>query len=164
NRAARIEGKAEPGHVLVSFTVYDCAVGWLRSPSIAWTHHGQVSLRGFADPVSLHEPFEAAVASPQSEMVADEASLLDSIQDRARSRSEPPTPDFSVPFAKLRRPQGTRATLSYGYGAPMSSVSLVDDPTIERLLPAIPVLLKERRAGQGTVMRYLGRDRHRKEP
>ncbi len=34
NRAARIEALAEPGQVLVSFQVFDCAVGWLKDQGV----------------------------------------------------------------------------------------------------------------------------------
>ena len=55
NRAARILDLADPGHVLTSFAVYDCAVGWLRGGDVVWHHHGAVELRGFTEPVSIHE-------------------------------------------------------------------------------------------------------------
>jgi len=47
NRAARIQALAKPTHVLTSFQVYDCAVGWLLSTGIRWHNHGMVRLKGF---------------------------------------------------------------------------------------------------------------------
>jgi class 3 adenylate cyclase len=41
NRAARIQARAEPGHVLTSYSVYDFAVGWLRSAGVAGPGHSQ---------------------------------------------------------------------------------------------------------------------------
>ncbi len=58
NRAARIEAKAQPDQLLVSFTVYDCAVGWLHD-RVNWRHLGPTDLKGFAAPVSIHEPYPA---------------------------------------------------------------------------------------------------------
>jgi hypothetical protein len=54
NRAARIEAHAEPGSVLTSFVVYDTAVGWLRH-IVNWTHLPPVMLKGFNEPISLHQ-------------------------------------------------------------------------------------------------------------
>jgi len=70
NRAARIQSLAEPDHVLASFQVYDCAVGWLRSPNIKWKNHGLAPLKGFAEPISVHEPFNPHTTQPQSVDVA----------------------------------------------------------------------------------------------
>ncbi|MBI4025113.1 MAG: hypothetical protein HY360_09040 [Verrucomicrobia bacterium] len=68
NRAQRIQGLAEPEHILTSFHVYDCAVGWLREPAVSWHNHGGASLRGFSCPVSIHEPFDPQRTRPQSQL------------------------------------------------------------------------------------------------
>jgi class 3 adenylate cyclase/ActR/RegA family two-component response regulator len=65
NRAARIQSLAEPQHTLVSFQVYDCAVGWLRSSEIKWLNHGFVPLKGFTQLVWIHEVFNPLTSSPQ---------------------------------------------------------------------------------------------------
>ena len=66
NRAARIQAIAEPGHVLVSYSVYDFSVGWLRSQGVEWKSLGQTSLKGFREAVSIHEPMlSAAIAGDQ---------------------------------------------------------------------------------------------------
>lgn len=67
NRAARIEAQAEPGHILTSFHVYDCAVGWLKGEKFGWHNHGRVPLKGFADDVSIHEIYDPRRLSPQSD-------------------------------------------------------------------------------------------------
>jgi class 3 adenylate cyclase/CheY-like chemotaxis protein len=67
NRAARIEALAEPGHILTSFHVYDCAVGWLKGEYIGWHNHGTVPLKGFADYISIHEIYDPRRWSPQSD-------------------------------------------------------------------------------------------------
>ena len=66
NRAARIEALAEPGHILTSFHIFDCAVGWLRGGNISWYNHGETNLKGFEGPISIHELFDPLYSSPQS--------------------------------------------------------------------------------------------------
>lgn len=66
NRAARIQSLAEPGHTLTSFNVYDCAVGWLRDPSICWAAHGLAILKGFKEPIAIHEVYDPTCSEPQS--------------------------------------------------------------------------------------------------
>lgn len=66
NRAARIQALAEPDHVLTSFHVYDCAVGWLTNTNVKWHNHGRMHLKGFSDEVSIHEPFDPQRTAPQS--------------------------------------------------------------------------------------------------
>jgi class 3 adenylate cyclase len=66
NRAARIESLAEPGHILTSFNIFDCAVGWLRDTDIRWHNHGVTELKGFDDPVSIHEAYEMSGLPPIS--------------------------------------------------------------------------------------------------
>jgi class 3 adenylate cyclase len=66
NRAARIESIAEPKHVLTSFQVYDCAVGWLVGTQVKWHSHGTASLKGFSEPISIHEAYDPLVVAPQS--------------------------------------------------------------------------------------------------
>jgi len=65
NRASRIQGLAQPGHVLASFHVYDCAVGWLKGTGIEWANHGFKSLKGFDGSVSIHEAYLEADSFPQ---------------------------------------------------------------------------------------------------
>lgn len=67
NRAARIEALAEPGHILTSYHVYDCAMGWLRGENIGWHNHGAVNLKGFDDGISIHEVYDPRHRSPQSD-------------------------------------------------------------------------------------------------
>lgn len=75
NRAARIQSLAEPGHVLTSFSIYDCAVGWLDTNEAAWHNHGSHQLRGFDNEVLVYESYDPRVSRPQElgtpELVAD---------------------------------------------------------------------------------------------
>lgn len=65
NRAARIQSLAEPGHVLTSFSVYDCAVGWLDSSAVAWHNHNSHPLKGIDEEISIHECFDPRIGRPQ---------------------------------------------------------------------------------------------------
>ncbi len=137
NRAARIEAKAEPGHVLVSFNVYDCAVNWLKSTPIAWTHHGQVYLKGFAEPVSLHEPFEPGITSPQAGGVRL-PTLLESLE-QTLGADDTVTRDDKAAHTPMAAPD------------PLD-VWFVNDPSIRRLGGAIARAIRQRRTGGGSVL------------
>ena len=65
NRAARIQGLAGGGQVLMSYTVFDSARGWLTSPASeghAWTSHGRYALKGVSAPVEVFEVTDPARA------------------------------------------------------------------------------------------------------
>jgi class 3 adenylate cyclase/CheY-like chemotaxis protein len=66
NRAARIQALAVPGHILTSFHIFDCAVGWLRGSNISWHNHGEASVKGFAGPISVHEVYDPLYCTCQS--------------------------------------------------------------------------------------------------
>jgi CheY-like chemotaxis protein len=55
-----------------SFHVYDCAAGWLIGTNIRWYCHGKATLKGFAEPISIHEPYDPQVVSPQPSRVQAE--------------------------------------------------------------------------------------------
>lgn len=86
NRASRIQAKADPGSVLASFSVYDSAVGWLRD-TVLWTHHPATHLKGFADPITLHEPSSAHTVCASAE--GDTTAIEDSKGTVLRLGSEP---------------------------------------------------------------------------
>ncbi len=66
NRCAMIQALSEPGHILTSFTVFDCAVGWLKGLGVEWENHGLATLKGFTKPISIHEAYEPDFIKPQS--------------------------------------------------------------------------------------------------
>lgn len=56
NRAARIEGLAEGGQILMSYSVFDSAQGWLSSrANIGWELHGDYALKGIDGTTSVYE-------------------------------------------------------------------------------------------------------------
>jgi len=82
NRAARIQTLAQPKHVLTSFHVYDCAVGWLAGTPLRWHNHGKATIKGFAEDVSIHEPYYPQHISPQATQSAtriDAAPVFDPV-------------------------------------------------------------------------------------
>lgn len=113
HRASRIESLAEAGHVLVSWQVYDCAVAWLMSPSIAWENHGLKALKGFQEPISVLEPYDPAYTRPQ-QGVAEGAKLAEVpveavVPSRAPASTvlvppSAPWPQRSEPVVKQRQP------------------------------------------------------------
>jgi class 3 adenylate cyclase len=66
NRAARIQSLSQPDHILTSFHVYDCALGWLTGTGVKWHNHGMATLKGFSERVSIHEPYDPRFLSPQA--------------------------------------------------------------------------------------------------
>ncbi len=61
NRAARIEGLANGGHILCSESVQDNASGWVDSSKIRWHDHGHHSVKGIKKPVNIWEPYNANI-------------------------------------------------------------------------------------------------------
>lgn len=56
NRAARIEGLAEGGQILMSYSVFDSAQGWLSShANIGWELHGNYALKGIDGTTAVYE-------------------------------------------------------------------------------------------------------------
>lgn len=73
NRASRIQAMAQPNHVLASFHIYDCAVGWLKNQNVRWYNHGEYPIKGFVADISVHEVFDPRIQSPQKSPPRPEA-------------------------------------------------------------------------------------------
>ncbi|MDA1104836.1 MAG: adenylate/guanylate cyclase domain-containing protein [Gemmatimonadetes bacterium] len=71
NRASRVEGTANGGQVLMTYTVFDSARAWLSTPGNAelqWASHGRYRLKGVATPVEIFEvvdPEHGALKPPE---------------------------------------------------------------------------------------------------
>jgi class 3 adenylate cyclase len=69
NRAARVEALADGGQVLVTYTVFDSARGWLNESSetpVAWEKHGRYALKGIPEPVEIFEPYNPKLGKPKA--------------------------------------------------------------------------------------------------
>jgi class 3 adenylate cyclase len=69
NRAARVEALADGGQVLMTYTVFDSARGWLNDTSktpAAWEKHGRYALKGIADPVEIYEAYNPKLTKPRA--------------------------------------------------------------------------------------------------
>ncbi len=69
NRAARVESLADGGQVLVTYTVFDSAHGWLNAKSdmpVAWQKHGRYALKGIPEPVEIYEAYNPKLTQPKA--------------------------------------------------------------------------------------------------
>ena len=58
NRASRIENLAQGDQILMSYSVFDSASGWLKSQSnLAWKDHGFYKLKGITEKVNVFEVY-----------------------------------------------------------------------------------------------------------
>jgi class 3 adenylate cyclase len=68
NRAARIEGLADGGQVLMTYTVFDSAQSWLvtqNKEEVSSVLHGRYFLKGIAEPVEIYEVYNPKYAKPR---------------------------------------------------------------------------------------------------
>ena len=66
NRASRIENLAFGDQVLMSYSVFDSARGWLKSQSdLAWQDHGLYKLKGIPEKVNIFEVYSADSSIPR---------------------------------------------------------------------------------------------------
>jgi len=67
NRAARVEGLAAGGQVLVTYPVWDSAKGWLdSSSSIKCESHGGYQLKGIKEPIDIYEVYMPEFKQPEA--------------------------------------------------------------------------------------------------
>jgi class 3 adenylate cyclase len=69
NRAARVQGLADGGQVLMTYPVYDSAKGWLtgKAPGIqpvAWQEHGRYKLKGIPEEIQIFEAYHPTELKP----------------------------------------------------------------------------------------------------
>lgn len=59
NRASRVEGLAEGGQVLLTYSVFDSAKGWLAGKygEAAWVSHGRYTVKGIDEPIEIFEVY-----------------------------------------------------------------------------------------------------------
>jgi class 3 adenylate cyclase len=65
NRASRLESLGDEGHILVSYTIWDSAKGWLKHLAhIGWKKHGSYRLKGITEPQIVYEPYDTHITRP----------------------------------------------------------------------------------------------------
>jgi class 3 adenylate cyclase/CheY-like chemotaxis protein len=143
NRAARIESLAASGHILTSFHVYDCAVGWLRSDNISWHNHGEVSLKGFDQGISIHEVYDPKYLEPQSSERLPRTRRSDAMFSRRPSRTiAVDLPQWEAILAELAtNPLKLHETSSLGAEDPLASLSKRIAGAMSTLQPLVPEAL-----------------------
>jgi class 3 adenylate cyclase len=68
NRAARIEGLADGGQILMTYTVFDSAQSWLVTQNKEEADsvlHGRYFLKGITEPVEIYEVYNPKYAKPR---------------------------------------------------------------------------------------------------
>ena len=65
NRAARVEGLADGGQILLTLPVYDSARGWLAQRNLKWHDHGDYKLKGIDDATRIYEVCYSPAATPK---------------------------------------------------------------------------------------------------
>lgn len=68
NRASRVEGLAEGGHIYLTYSVFDSAKGWLagRPQEAAWVSHGHYQVKGIDEPLEIFEAYRPGGVKPQA--------------------------------------------------------------------------------------------------
>lgn len=67
NRAARIESLAQGGQILMSYSVFDSAQGWVvAQKNLGYKQHGLYELKGIEGPVQIFEVFDPKLTKPQT--------------------------------------------------------------------------------------------------
>lgn len=168
NRAARIQSLAEPGHVLTSFHVFDCAVGWLKATSISWHNHGVAELKGFEGLVSIHEAYDSSISRPQSSAAFRPIGQV--MFSRAAPRDRPirlGTAEWDALWEELRTEPLTIRPLTFTDSEdPYSNYSWrlsVSVESLTKLVPEAPSVLwaggdPETRTREHTILRDAGCD------
>ncbi len=68
NRASRVEGLAEGGHIYLTYSVFDSAKGWMagRSQEAGWVSHGKYKVKGIDEPLEIFEAYKPGAVKPQA--------------------------------------------------------------------------------------------------
>ncbi|HVZ79202.1 MAG TPA: adenylate/guanylate cyclase domain-containing protein [bacterium] len=67
NRASRVEGLAEGGHIYMTYSVFDSAKGWMagRKQEADWADHGSYQVKGIDEPLEIYEAYKPGGIEPQ---------------------------------------------------------------------------------------------------
>lgn len=63
NRASRVEGLADGGHIYLTYSVFDSAKGWMmgRNKEVAWISHGHYRVKGIDEALEIFEVHDPRV-------------------------------------------------------------------------------------------------------
>lgn len=117
NRAARINSAAMGGQTFASYHVWDSAVGWLSPDLVNWRELGNLSLKGFSQPVPVYEFYRGTtpvqISAPAVKSVlklgrrssaptppAPTGSIRDGDPSRFPSKADTPVRQLSMNFGK----------------------------------------------------------------
>jgi class 3 adenylate cyclase len=77
NRASRVEGLAEGGHVYLTYSVFDSAKGWLsEGKEAAWVSHGRYQVKGIDEPLEIFEAYRPGAVKPRPPQAAKKQTSL----------------------------------------------------------------------------------------
>ncbi len=154
NRAARIEGLADAGQILMTLPVYDSARGWLAEQDVLWQDHGDYHLKGIDEPVRVYEvcpPCNRKPRPPQGQrfrrrfdrrfwlfaicaLIAIPSIAVTLYSQRP---NQPPGSNDRSENSQVRQPVRNRAV-------PMIAVvQLIENPLLDQALTGITDELKE---------------------
>ncbi len=68
NRASRVEGLADGGHVYLTYGVFDSAKGYLadKPDEVGWVNHGRYRVKGIDEPLEIYEAYRPGALKPQA--------------------------------------------------------------------------------------------------
>ncbi len=68
NRASRVEGLAEGGHIYMTYSVFDSAKSWIagHSGEAAWVSHGRYQVKGIEEPLEIYEAYRPDSLKPRA--------------------------------------------------------------------------------------------------
>ncbi len=66
NRAARVAGLADGGHIYLSRSVYENASGWLKESDLIWQTHGNYKVKGIEEPIRIYEVADEDSVPPKA--------------------------------------------------------------------------------------------------
>lgn len=78
NRASRVEGLAEGGHLYMTYSVFDSAKSWIagHKEEAAWVSHGRYKVKGIDEPLEIFEAYKPAAVKPRAPQDAKKQSGL----------------------------------------------------------------------------------------
>lgn len=67
NRASRVEGLAEGGHIYMTYSVFDSAKSWIagHASEAAWVSHGKYQVKGIDEALEIYEAYRPGAVEPQ---------------------------------------------------------------------------------------------------